>query len=178
VGYKQTAPNGCDLVIIQMANFDSIRLAPYQGWETFIQTARDNFDEFTKVVGRLQVVRLATRFLNRIDIPMKVVEGRDLTVFTKLGVALPEALSNGVGPYSLAVNFVEPNTGVKILLQSGLVSPPLLEHVSLSIDIDAYIDADLPARIDAVWELSEKLREAKNAVFEGIITDEARKLFS
>jgi uncharacterized protein (TIGR04255 family) len=178
VGYKQTASNGCDMVMFQMANFDSIRLAPYNGWEKFIQTARDNFDEFTKVVGRLQVVRLAARFLNRIDIPLSAVEGRDLALFTKLGIALPQDLSGGVGPYSLAVNFVESKTGVKILLQSGVVSPPLLEHLSLSVDIDAYIDTDIPTRIDALWELSDKLREAKNTVFEGIVTDEARKLFS
>ena len=38
------------------------------------------------------------------------------------------------------------------------------------LDIDAYLDSDIPNRLDQFWALANTLREAKNTVFEQSIT--------
>jgi uncharacterized protein (TIGR04255 family) len=178
-GYKLTAANAIDVILIQQqGTVGSIRLAPYESWEEFIARARSNFDAVGKIVGRKEVTRIGTRFMNRCDIPVQQIEGRSITEFVKIGIAVPVEIASAVGPYSLAANFIEKGTGTKIFAQSAIVvPPPLLDFVSISLDIDAFVDSGIPPHKDAIWELAATLRSAKNTVFENSITDELRSLF-
>ena len=92
-------------------------------------------------------------------------------------ISLPLEISNVVGDYSLAVTGIEVSTGAKLTIQSGTIPPALLDHFSISLDIDAYFDSDIPMRLDEIWKKAEILRHAKNAGFENCITDELRILF-
>src|ERR1700730_11980214 len=50
-GYKLTASNANDVVLIQQNILGSSRLAPYEGWDRFIEKARQNFEIFSKISG-------------------------------------------------------------------------------------------------------------------------------
>ena len=176
-GFKMTAKNAVDLVLINQDSFGTERLAPYDRWENLIAAAKANFDLFTKVVGRKKVVRLGVRFINRIDIPKSKMEDRPLTDFITLGIDLPGGLAKQRVGHTLAVSFIEASTGAKVVLQSGHVLPVLLDHISYTLDIDASWDHDVSNRIDEMWDSVELLRTAKNACFESCITDELRVLF-
>jgi uncharacterized protein (TIGR04255 family) len=177
-GYKMTAANACDILLIHLSALGTVRVAPYDGWEHRLLAAQENFDIMTKIADRSDIVRLGARYINRIDLPKSAVSGMSTVSFLRVGVAIPRELSTTVGPYSLSVSFKESSTGANILIQSAIIQPaPLIDHVSLLLDIDASIDSDIPTRLEAVWSLTEKLREAKNKVFEACITDHARKLF-
>ncbi len=176
-GFKMTAKNAVDVVLINEDSFGTVRLAPYNRWESLIANAKVNFELFTKVVGRKKVVRLGVRFVNRLDIPKAKIVGRPLAEFIKLGITLPEGIARQTGGHSLAVNLVEASTGAKVLLQSGEILPALLDHTSFTLDIDASWDSDISNRIDEMWDSVELLRSAKNACFESCITDELRGLF-
>lgn len=176
-GYKMTAGNGVDIIILQSNLIATSRNAPYEGWERLIETTKDNVEQLVKIVGRREIIRLGTRFINRFDIPLAKIEGRDISEFLKLGIAIPPEVSTRIGPYSLAVNFVEQHTGVKVLAQSAVAEPVLLDHASFVLDIDAFLDADLSKHKDAIWECASTLRQVKNSVFENSITDDMRELF-
>jgi uncharacterized protein (TIGR04255 family) len=175
-GFKMTAENAIDVILINSDSFGSARLAPYDRWENLVAGARSNFETFTKVVGRKQITRIATRFINRFDIPTEKIEGHSFAKFVRVGVSLPIAVSHVIGDYSLAVTGFEVSTGAKFLIQNGTVPPALLDHISISLDIDAYWDSEIPTRIEEIWEKAETLRDAKNAIFENCITDEMREL--
>ena len=176
-GFKMTAKNAVDMVLINEDSFGTVRLAPYDRWKNLIRAAKNNFEIVMKAVGRKTVVRLGVRFVNRLDIPSAKIMGRDLAEFVKLDIALPQGIAKERGSHSLAVNLVEVSTGAKVLLQSGEMVPALLDHRSVSLDIDASWDSDISNRIDEMWASVELLRNAKNACFEACITDELRSLF-
>jgi uncharacterized protein (TIGR04255 family) len=123
VGFKMTSSNALDIVLMQVNQFGSSRMAPYEGWEKFIRIAKANYDDFTKIVGRKTITRIACRFINRLDIPVAEMEGVDILEFVRFGVAMPEELSKTIGPFSVAANFTVDN--VKILAQC-VISPPAL----------------------------------------------------
>jgi uncharacterized protein (TIGR04255 family) len=176
-GFKMTAENAIDLILINPDSFGSVRLAPYEKWESLFATAKDNFDLFTKVIGRRKIARIGVRYINRLDIPNAKVEGKPLSQFVRVGIALPVEVSSVVGGFSFTFTGIEVSTGAKLILNSGTIAPPaLLEHTSISLDIDVSWDADIPARVEDIWAKTEVLRHAKNAVFEGCITDELRAL--
>ena len=103
------------------------------------------------------------------------MEGVDILEFVRFGVAMPEELSKTIGPFSVAANFIIDN--VKILAQCGVSPPALLDHLSLMLDVDSFVDSDIKPHKDAIWEIASTLRAAKNRVFETSITERVRIYF-
>lgn len=177
-GFKLTAQNGADVVLINDSSFGTVRLAPYDCWDTFLAQAKQNFEEFTKVVGRKSVSRVGVRFINRMDIPNRLIFDRPVTTFFRVGVMVPSDLTGVIGKFSFSAEGVEKTTNTPFILRFSMVTPPpLIEHLSFKLDIDAYWDTEIPARIDEMWDGVQRLRTAKNAIFEQSITDELRSLF-
>jgi len=177
LGFEMSAGNAIDVVLIQKNSFGTIRRAPYTKWEELISKAKVNYDEFVKIAGRRQISRLGSRFINRMDISSNDLAGKDLTEWLKLGIVMPEEISKSIGPYSLAVNVIV-GKNVKALVQSGLApTPALLNHASFNLDIDVFIDEKIGMHKEAIWQHAEDLRDAKNIIFEGSITDKLRAYF-
>jgi uncharacterized protein (TIGR04255 family) len=176
-GFKMIAKNAVDLLLINLSSVGTVRLAPYESWDALIQNAKENFEVFTKVLGRKKVIRIGARYINRFDIPDEQIMGKELTEFLRLGISLPDEISKKTGPYSLAINAIEVGTGTKLLLQSAIQTPALLDHTSISLDVDAFFEQEIPQRIEEMWEKAAVLRRAKNSVFENSITDKLRELF-
>jgi uncharacterized protein (TIGR04255 family) len=178
IGYKLTSAAGTDVLILNLEQMTigTIRMAPYYGWDKFVAAARENFDEFTKIVGRRRISRIGVRFTNRIDAPGSA--SSPLGRLFNLGISYPADVAGNPDPYYLSFNALHPGTKTWLIVQHGVMQPPaLLDHTSFLLDIDAYIDSDIPQRLDEMWGSVEVLHTAKNAVFESCITDECRALF-
>jgi uncharacterized protein (TIGR04255 family) len=176
-GYKLTAKNAVDVVLIQQRTIATSRLAPYLGWENLTASAKANYGTLEKVAGYRKVVRLGARFVNRIDIPLKQLGERNIGDLLNIQISIPGDLASSRGTFSLATNFVHGTSGVNILAQVGTGDPVLIEHASIFLDIDASIEDEFPPNIENVWALLDRLQEAKDKVFESFITDEIRDTF-
>lgn len=176
-GFRLTSTDAKSLVLLFARNIVTSRLAPYLGWDQLFGKTLENFAVVTKIVGRPPLDRLGVRFINRIDLPSKMIEGRDPAELFNVGVALPKDLGSSLGQYSMSARIVEKETGCKLRIQSSIVAPALIDHVSISLDIDAYLEGDIPMRPEEIWAELAKLRQAKNRVFESCITGQVRELF-
>jgi uncharacterized protein (TIGR04255 family) len=65
----------------------------------------------------------------------------------------------------------------RAVITETLIDPLAPNVVSIVLDIDIFRTDDLPSEEAALWAVVEQLRNAKNKVFEGCITDKARELF-
>lgn len=175
IGFKMSSSSAVDIVVLQHQLFSTSRMAPYEGWDKFIDVVKTNYDEFTKVAGRRTLTRIGSRYINRLDIPAEEVEGVDVLEFLRFGVAMPDEMSKSIGPFSVAANFAVGE--VKVLAQCAVIAPALLNHLSLLFDIDAFVDRDIKPHKEAIWEVAERLRDVKNTVFEAGITDRLRERF-
>jgi uncharacterized protein (TIGR04255 family) len=177
VGFKMTSKEGFDVVMILEYGLATVRRAPYEGWDRFIVQAKENFALYDKIVQRRDFARLGVRYINRLDIPDDQISGRALNTILNVHVEVPSNIAKFITKYALLAEFNEVTTEAKARVISQVLPPALLEHVSLQLDVDVYFDQDIQPRVDKVWELIEKLRTAKNAVFEGAIQEPLRKLF-
>jgi uncharacterized protein (TIGR04255 family) len=55
---------------------------------------------------------------------------------------------------------------------------PLINHVSMVLDIDVFRTEQIPGRDNDLWTCIDAVRPLKNTIFEACITDEARRLFA
>jgi uncharacterized protein (TIGR04255 family) len=177
VGFKMTSADAVDVVLINSFAIGTSRLAPYPGWENLAATAKANYELLLKVVGRKRIVRIGTRFLNRIDIPNhRLGTPPSWPSFVKVIPSLPAEVASGSHAYYMNVQ-ASSSTGAKIIIQTGVSNPVLLDHTSVQLDIDSYYDTEIPQRMDDVWNKLDTLRQFKNAVFENCITEATRELF-
>jgi uncharacterized protein (TIGR04255 family) len=175
-GYKLTGRDQADLVILGLDQIATIRLAPYCGWDNFIEIAKRNYEILRKVSGYRSLTRVATRYINRLDIPIG-----DASVIRTEEYLLVEPQIPPIIPRInfFSTNFVGavPEIEGQVIVKAGTIPSPLIDHASLLLDIDLFKEHNLPLKEQEIWELLATLRRHKNVVFEAFITDRARELF-
>jgi uncharacterized protein (TIGR04255 family) len=167
-----------DVLQLKRDSLTTSRLAPYIGWANFRRIGRENFDVWRSVVGKSpRTVRIGSRYINRVDIPQR---GEPVNTFDFVPIqpSVPAGVLGDLKAFGVHVSSLIPDDpAINVLLNTSQIPSPLIGHTSVLLDIDVYIDHDLPQDDDQIWSVAERLHNAKNAVFEGVITDRARELF-
>jgi len=176
-GFKMTAANGCDVIMFDRQHFGTIRLAPYEGWESLITDCKNNFASLEKIINRTTVNRIGVRYVNRIDVPLAMAESRPIYDFLITSFQLPPNLGGPLSEYTCAATFTLPKSDLKCRFQSAIVPSILIDHRSITLDLDVFLDANIPIKRDDFWEKLEDIRDKKNQLFESSITPLARGLF-
>lgn len=178
-GFQLSSVEGNDLIILDRSGITTSRLAPYDAWDQFIDRAKRNFEELLQVIDHPVVVRMATRFINRIDIPSTMImKEPELARFFNGFIRLPPGLATTGVSFGWNITVIEAETGLQANIAMGQEPSPLLEHLSYTLDIDVYKTAEISLRFDEMWRQSGILRVAKNNIFEKMITPLVRDLLA
>jgi uncharacterized protein (TIGR04255 family) len=176
VGYQLTSGDGVDIVLVQINGITTSRLPPYPGWEQLFERATDNYSRFTKVAGRRAITRVATKFVNRIDIPVEKLNGRQVSDFVTIGIGIPDGIAESVSTYSMTATFIDFVSKYLVMIETGMAPQALLEHISFDFNIDVSLAQQIPLKMDDVWDVIAQFRAVKNRIFEESITDALREI--
>lgn len=173
--YKLTSNDQADVIFLKPQNLSTSRLSPYRGWDSFFARAKRNYEIWRRSVGHQKIVRVATRYINRIDIPVRDLEKHGVESYF---IVLPK-LPGGRQSLKFFVQAMVsvPEIAATAIFNFGSIPSPLLDHVSFMLDIDLSRDHSIPTRGPDLWEMISQFRDYKNAIFEDSITDRARDLF-
>jgi uncharacterized protein (TIGR04255 family) len=174
-GYRRSSSDMTQLLVLWRSAFVVSQLAPYPGWDEFIQRFSRDWKVWKRVMGFQTISRLGVRYINRIDIPLSgdVVEHE---AFLNVYPRLPDVLGP-VGAYAVQAVLPLEEIGCKLTLNSAVVPAPILGHASFVIDQDIAREVDLPQSDKGIYELLKKIRVRKNQVFEACVSNRARELF-
>jgi len=178
-GYKLMSKDRTDVAQIKTNAMVCSRLAPYTGWDKFEPRARRDWEVLRKTTKHLKVNRIGVRYINRIDIPYRVAEQIDIEDYLTVCPKYPEPeLLKNIANYTMQIIGPYSTEGFKLIINTNVVRSPLIEHVSIILDLDLSPTGEIPQRNDEIWEMINQMREHKNNAFEMCITDKARELFS
>lgn len=178
-GYRLTSNDQADSCVVNATGITTSRLAPYTGWEAFAQSAHDNWETWAKVTGSSQAARVGVRFINRIDVPRDTDGNVTIFDYIRLRPEFPPVSNSPLTGFAVQITTKLDNSQWWVSLNSGVIVPaPLLNHVSFLLDIDVYRDTELPTNSKKLCEVIDQARELKNGLFEKMITDSSRALFS
>ena len=143
-----------------------------------LRDAQAQWGVMRKRIPGKEVEKISTRFINRLDIPARL-EKVSLKDYCKIGVALPQALTtqateNFLVQYSALDQKKEFLQNISLALATP---PPVIDHVSVVLDLDVVTATKIPAKDQDLWPILERLRIVKNELFEACITEKARELF-
>lgn len=174
IGYLFRSVDGKQIYQVRLQGFTLSRLAPYESWNIFRDEARRLWDIYCSVVKPSKIVRLAVRYINRIDIPLPLHDFKDyLRTVPEVSPELPQGLAG----YLLQLAIPLEDIKSLVLINETIIEPANRNVVSVVLDIDIFRTADLPADEESTWAFFEELRFHKNKAFEACITDKARELF-
>jgi uncharacterized protein (TIGR04255 family) len=168
---------------IQLDRFAYSALAPYDEWESFRGEAMDLWRLFRETHHPTQVARVAVRYINRIDIPLKDADPRGSLQLGDYFKTYPQ-IAEGLAHYTMAgfvMQVLVPQLDIEsMLVINQAVVPPLQPGVlSVVLDLDLFREVRWNPDDDGlVWGFFDTLRQRKNEAFEASITENTRELFN
>lgn len=174
IGFIFTSQDQKQIFQARLDGFTLSRLAPYESWDEFCKEARRLWDRYRSVVEPTKIVRLAVRYINRLDLPLPVPE---LNEYLRTVPEISPELPQGLAGYFLHLRIPMEDIKSTLLVNQTIIEPAGPNVVSIVLDNDLSRDTDVPQNENAVWNVFEELRLRKNDVFEASITDRTRELF-
>jgi uncharacterized protein (TIGR04255 family) len=149
------------------------QLQAYTNWEDLAEEAARLWDVYVQVALPRRILRAGTRYLNRIRVPLT---GGKLDDYFNTLPAIPERVPQSVT--NLLVRMVlheeEPPFSVSI---TEFLEPTEDDSVCMILDIDAFSRETYEMDAGTVWNALAGLRDLKNRVFFGSVTDKTLGLF-
>jgi len=147
------------------------RLRPYTDWDDLLPRTLQLFQSYLRVARPKAITRIATRFINRLTLPSRRLE----LFLSRVPVGVPGTEGALRAFFDTAIA-AEPNGGMVKFSQR--VDPASnADTAILFIDIDTYFGGRQPPQVDVVESRMRELRDLKNRVFFGSITEELARLF-
>ena len=158
-----------------IAGFTLSRLPPYETWENLLAETRRLWAIYVKCLSPKRVERLATRFINNLQLPLE--PGASFQLYVNKLIDVPIEAPQAVEAFLQRFRLVDIESGARVIvtialdgLKAGVPAPVIL-------DVDAFIAVTLKPMDGTIWSLLQKLRDLKNRSFFGTITEAAAELY-
>lgn len=152
--------------------FTLSKLKPYETWEKLQEEAQELWQRYVEVVRPTSVHRIAVRYINRLPFPNREI---DLKEWVKMYPTIPDEIGP-MAEYLIRSVVTHPDESKYRANITQASLPPGHDRVpSVILDIDVFTRVELTALDEEVWLILEDLREFKNDVFFGTITDTLEK---
>jgi uncharacterized protein (TIGR04255 family) len=169
--------NGADIVLLGTSSVAAARLAPYPGWEQFINRFRDDLQRTSGLIKKRPLTRIGVRFINRIDVPVGQHGLFDHATYINGGLS-PLPFDHGpFGGMAYSVSSTIEHEKFGFVLNVAKIVSPLVGRAGLLVDIEVANQVNLPSQPVDIWAQVDEIRAWKNRIFEALITDRARELF-
>jgi len=169
IGYKLTSQDERQVVQAWLDRMTCSRLKPYETWENLLGATQSVWEKYAKVVRPETITRVATRFINTIEIPLPF---GDFNEFLTSSPSMPPKLPQALSSFFTRVVIPEPKTGAIAIVTQSLESAVSPSVAPILLDIDVFVERQFESP-EEVWAMLGKLREIKNLIFFESVTDKA-----
>jgi uncharacterized protein (TIGR04255 family) len=175
--YQLSSDDQIDKVIVSQNALAIARLAPYLGWDALHKQFITAWKSWKKVAKTKPIARIGVRYINRIDIPLKDEKKIELEDYLNFYPKVPELSSLPMVEYLVQVT--QPiNNLWSATITSTVLPSPLINNISLLLDIDLFRTEIIPLKDEDLWLAINDAREIKNSVFESCITRKTKEFFN
>lgn len=176
-GFRLWSKDRTDILIVTTAVVAFGRLAPYVGWEAYTARARRDWEDWIKVVPRVNLSRIGVRFINRIDVPLTSGTPQRAEDYLNIYPNISQPAFGLLTNFLVQAEWPIPTSNCIAKVVAGTTRSALLGHAALLLDIDVSQIVSLPSDTDGLWTLIDSIRGHKNEIFERLVTDKARRTF-
>jgi uncharacterized protein (TIGR04255 family) len=156
--------------------FTLSRLEPYQTWEALIDEAKRVWEVYLACAKAIRIHRTATRYINNLRLPIHPGDRFEkyLTGLPSMPPDYPQSISGFLQRF---VIYDEPS-GASAIVTQALEQVTTVGPLPVILDIDVYRETKFPADSLELWSFLTDLRQLKNRLFFGALTEAAMELYS
>lgn len=174
LGYRFHSRDNKTIVQFRRNGFTFNRLKPYSSWDQVFPEACRLWHIYSTAAQPEEISRIAVRFINRLQLPLPNLEFSDyLTAPPPLPQGVPQSLSG----FLTRVVIQDPEARLAANIVQALEPPLNEQYISMILDIDVYQRDVSELTLEAVLGQFAKLRDMKNRIFFGSLTEKALALF-
>ena len=174
-GYLFSTSDGKQVVQYRLDGFTFSRLRPYSRWEDLYREATRLWGIYRTGTRPLLATRLAVRYINSIEIPLKSFDYDDyFTATPKIPQGLPQFLQHFFT--RLEISFPDQGAVAIVIQTPSGKQDPVSTAILLDIDVVAEV-MNLLAEDARIDEIFANLRKIKNEIFLKSITEKTKELF-
>lgn len=174
IGFAFTRSDGSRRVEVAQDRFTFFWLSSYTDWRDFYNEVEAAWTRFRDLAKPQMLRGIGVRFVNHIPLPTRPVEIKD---YLRLAVDVPAYLPQEIRSLFLQVEMPLPQMGADVTITSALL-PEIDPGGAILLDIDVKTAVEARPGDDqfdsVVSSTLDRLRLAKNYVFEACITDATR----
>ena len=159
----------------RLSGFTLSRLPPYEKWENLIDEARRLWAIYLESLTPTRVVRVATRFINNLSLPLE--PGESFQTYLHKLVDVPDEAPQIVETFFQRFQLFDAGSGARVILTLALDGIPLTGAIPVILDVDAFTAVNLKPTDRDLWIILERLRDLKNRSFFGTVTEQAMELY-
>ena len=163
------------VLVLRAGGFTLSKLAPYKNWDELRTYARSLWEKFVADVKPGPVTRIAVRYINELRLPAAM---KDFSEFLEAPPIVPGKLPQDLSAFLQRMVIVDAEQNRRAIVTQALeevqASP---DTVSMFLDIDTFRHQHFEANDADIWASLDNLRNFKNDIFFGYITEEAAELF-
>lgn len=175
VGFLFTSSDKKNVLQARRDGFTFSRLKPYGEGGEFRREARELWQHYISVMKPSRVTRIALRNINRIEIPLPFNDFKEyLRTVPEVAPGLPQGLAR------FFMQFVIPHPEMPMTAVVTSTMQPVIEArqmLPLIFDIDVFQQVDIAPDDESVWTELEQIRQYRNDIFFGSMTEKAMRLF-
>lgn len=179
-GWRCESADGAEVALIRQDGVSFGRLAGYPGWDVFVDRFQTLWSAYVSEVRPIEVRRVALRYVN--DLRLPVCEQFHFERFLTTAPRTPAGLAPEIADFLVQMTLPGGADGLQVAVTQATDSSartatelPVIVDIDASWDRSISVDERLPGRIsDALGTL----RELKNRVFFGLVTEELVSAYS
>ncbi len=175
LGFTYESADGKQVFQVRTDGFTLNRLAPYQNWDLFASEARRLWKKYKELAHPEYIELLGLNYINQILVPDGADFSKHLRTYLEVSPALPQRLNT----FSLSFQANWPSEEQILIFVSQAIGPVIKQgFATIVLSIQAFKPLQRSAadvNEEEMWMVFRKLRDVKNAVFEGCITDVVRE---
>jgi uncharacterized protein (TIGR04255 family) len=174
VGFRMHTYDEKYVAQFRLSGFTLSRMPPYEEWRKLVEESKRLWAIYRERLSPERVVRLATRSINNLHLPMQ--PGDSYQTYLHKLVDVPDGAPQAVASFFQRFELVDASTS-RVNLTIALQENSLNSRMPVILDIDAFKIVDLAPTDDQLWEILEHLRNLKNETFFSSLTEKAADLY-
>ncbi len=163
------------IVQLRPDGFTVNQVAQYSTAEALMAEALRTWPGYVAAAQVEKVIRLAFRYINKFPIPIE--NGQEFSTYLAAGPTLPGELPQGVSNFLMRAVIQDRPSAPRVIVTQKITAGRDAEMPQIIIDVDAVAEGQFKPTVDGIRPVLDELRELKNRVFFGLLTDAAVRLF-
>ncbi len=173
-GFVFISKDGTRQIQIRVDGFTLNILKPYGNWESHFECFIKYWEIYNAMFNPKNITRIATRFINRIEIPLPLSKFQDYILnMPPIPSCLPQEYAN----FFMQIH-VPCSDGIRSAIITETIEPIQANLLPFILDINVSQNLNLDKTKENLTRNFQEIRVIKNQIFESCITENTRNLFS